>query len=425
MSKLDYPLTFHPSLPVGEEVNVSEIPIDTGLIQCICESTEDDGFTIQCDRCLTWQHAYCMNINQNNIPDRYLCDNCVKLIPSATASTSAHTLSSSGKDAQRSASKLVNSGSADMELENSNKPSSKKDKYQPTNINTVKSKFVYEVIEETRNRWKQSSKWKSQPWRATASGSATTTQHHSNNKPHYGPFTVMDTISLQQSSSTNIAIRSLPKQQHHQHHHHQRSSYKLRKAAFADTPLHANTFLLEAHGEMVLKSEFKFDAANDYSLLGTSCAHVLFYPTIDLCIDGRRLGNDTRHFRRSCHPNAELRTMIFSQQKKRHHLTTHTNTNDRLDDSLIRLGIFTRAPIEQGEEITLGWNWQKGHISWRKNVEWYRNILHDDTGGDEETDRHTRRAIQQMLERFDAEFGDCACSEHDVCLIERLRQECD
>ncbi|CAO3589253.1 unnamed protein product [Absidia cylindrospora] len=581
MSKLDYPLTFHPSLPVGEEVNVSEIPIDTGLIQCICELTEDDGFTIQCDRCLTWQHAYCMNINQNNIPDRYLCDNCVKLISSTTPSTSAHTLSNGGKDTQRSASKLVNSGSTDLELENNNKPSptkrkeeklkpngstqsfsnkpnahskrsrdllslddyssassngrdsstnpsstgkatttvkkpklskrisvpkrslqrnmmmmvdseqdlmtkattklhatTKKDKYQPTNLNTVKSKFVYEVIEETRDRWKQSSKWKSQPWRPMASGSTTTTttQHHSNKKLHYGPFTVMDTISLQQSSSTNIAIRSLPKQQHHHHH---RSSYKLRKAAFADTPLHANTFLLEAHGEMVLKSEYKFDATNNYSLLGTSCAHVLFYPTIDLCIDGRRLGNDTRHFRRSCHPNAELRTMIFSPQKKRQRSTTHTPLGDddsddnedddwQKQDSLIRLGIFTRAPIEQGEEITLGWNWQKGHISWRKNVEWYRssssehehhqnrtlahvksdpmvedttlsgdvdpigndggsgsNILHDDTGGDEETDRHTQRAIQQMLERFDAEFGDCACSEHDVCLIERLRQECD
>lgn len=31
--------------------------IDEGVIRCICGTIEDDGFTIQCERCFVWQHA--------------------------------------------------------------------------------------------------------------------------------------------------------------------------------------------------------------------------------------------------------------------------------------------------------------------------------------------------------------------------------
>jgi hypothetical protein len=354
-------------------------------------------------------------------------------------------------------------------------------KYQPTTTNTVKSKFVLEVIKETGQRWKQSPKWKSQPWRPSTTA---THHHHHHHHHHQGPFTIMDQLSLQQSSATHITIRSLTKQpsspqqqqeqlpqqqqqqQHSRHHRYPFSSCKLRKGAFANTQLNANTFLLEAHGEMLLKSEYKFDAVNDYAILGTPCAHVLFFPTLDLCIDGRRLGNDSRYFRRSCHPNAELRTMVFStnsssnkkkkrpQQQQQSTLIKYSSDGQDDDDdngdendwdnSRIRLGLFTRTTIEPGEEITLGWNWQKGHVSWRKNVEWVRSrrdtttaleqnhtVTHikSDPGDDlvwqhhGDDDAATVNAIESMLDRFGSEFGDCACNAHDVCLIERLLQD--
>lgn len=645
MSKLGYPLTFHPSqqpqpplpitassspastsvLPddVDDQASVSSEPppIDTGLIQCICESTEDDGFTIQCDRCLTWQHAYCMNITQNTIPDRYLCNDCTQRLaaldgdyrvkhkskgdsgasksapatttispaPSTTTATATtkrkeeksskmspngtsngnnsrslsnksllgynssnsnistnkrsrdrlplnladpllSSISSEAVDSSTSSADSRNGGNSSKNHSNNtitNKPTPKKPKlskrisvskrslqrslnllsdgpapnarskplvsvtakrptnnamtkkkevkYQPTTTNTVKSKFVFEVMKETGQRWKQSPKWKSQPWRP----STTATHHHHHHHHHQGPFIIMDQLSLQQSSATHITIRSLAKQpsspqqqqeqlhqqQHSRHHRYPFSSCKLRKGAFANTQLNANTFLLEAHGEMLLKSEYKFDAVNDYAILGTPCAHVLFFPTLDLCIDGRRLGNDSRYFRRSCHPNAELRTMVFSnnsskkkkkrpqQQQQQSTLVKYSDDSleddddndgdDGWDNTRIRLGLFTRTTIEPGEEITLGWNWQKGHVSWRKNVEWYRSrreaaleqnhtVTHiksdpgEDTTWQDNThddDAATLNAIESMLDRFGSEFGDCACNEHDVCLIERLLQD--
>lgn len=45
-------------------------------IRCVCDNTDDDGFTIQCDDCLVWQHAICVGISKDNVPDSYFCDVC-------------------------------------------------------------------------------------------------------------------------------------------------------------------------------------------------------------------------------------------------------------------------------------------------------------------------------------------------------------
>lgn len=49
---------------------------DGGIIRCICGYPEDDGSTIQCDVCDVWQHFLCIDIDENNVPDEYLCDEC-------------------------------------------------------------------------------------------------------------------------------------------------------------------------------------------------------------------------------------------------------------------------------------------------------------------------------------------------------------
>ncbi|KAJ1663198.1 SET domain-containing protein 3 [Coemansia sp. RSA 1813] len=49
---------------------------DQGLIRCICNIDDDDGFTIQCENCLVWQHAVCVGVEQDNVPDEYLCEKC-------------------------------------------------------------------------------------------------------------------------------------------------------------------------------------------------------------------------------------------------------------------------------------------------------------------------------------------------------------
>lgn len=49
---------------------------ESGRIRCVCGNEDDDGFTIQCESCLVWQHAVCVGIARNNVPEVYLCEEC-------------------------------------------------------------------------------------------------------------------------------------------------------------------------------------------------------------------------------------------------------------------------------------------------------------------------------------------------------------
>jgi len=50
--------------------------IDDGVIRCICGSSEDDGFTVQCEKCYVWQHVKCVTANGTPLPDCFLCERC-------------------------------------------------------------------------------------------------------------------------------------------------------------------------------------------------------------------------------------------------------------------------------------------------------------------------------------------------------------
>lgn len=69
-----------PESPLRSE---NQMPTSTGMpeyeeeaIRCVCDSVEDDGFTIQCDSCLVWQHAICVGISKDGVPESYFCELC-------------------------------------------------------------------------------------------------------------------------------------------------------------------------------------------------------------------------------------------------------------------------------------------------------------------------------------------------------------
>ncbi|KAJ3255690.1 myeloid lymphoid or mixed-lineage leukemia 5 (trithorax, ) [Boothiomyces macroporosus] len=56
---------------------------EEGEIRCICGFVHDDGFTIQCEKCLVWQHAVCVEITEETgsliliiVPELYFCEMC-------------------------------------------------------------------------------------------------------------------------------------------------------------------------------------------------------------------------------------------------------------------------------------------------------------------------------------------------------------
>lgn len=333
-----------------------DTPVDTGLIRCVCPSTEDDGFTIQCERCLVWQHAYCVNITHATIPDHYLCDQCCK------------------RKRPKLSKRIPISKTKLQKLDSEDDPLfTKKRKHVKSRI---VSRYVHPIFREAKERW---SRWK---------------QHEGHLLYDHGPFVTMDTTTL------------------------------LTKGLLLDTPTSANQgivasrtipslrYLMQVTGDVLLKSEFKFDPINDFVILGTPLSHIMFYPTLDLCIDTRQFGNKARYIRRSCHPNAELRNVVLPR-----------------DDKMIHLGLFARHLIERGQEITVSWGWQRGHIAWKENMNWHHQhkLKGQDSEGhqviDEEEERRRKSTIKNMLERFEKEFGACACLNKKRCLIEHLKRQ--
>ncbi|XP_018418580.1 PREDICTED: PHD finger protein 20-like protein 1 [Nanorana parkeri] len=53
-----------------EEEAMSEI------VRCVCEMDEENGFMIQCEECLCWQHSVCMGLLEDSIPEQYVCYVC-------------------------------------------------------------------------------------------------------------------------------------------------------------------------------------------------------------------------------------------------------------------------------------------------------------------------------------------------------------
>eukprot|EP00835_Amoeboradix_gromovi_P003268 NODE_209_length_14693_cov_0.335617.p3 type:complete len:449 gc:universal NODE_209_length_14693_cov_0.335617:10038-11384(+) len=45
-------------------------------INCFCRKKVDDGFTIQCERCLLWCHAKCYKIDSQAVPAHFYCMSC-------------------------------------------------------------------------------------------------------------------------------------------------------------------------------------------------------------------------------------------------------------------------------------------------------------------------------------------------------------
>jgi len=37
---------------------------------------EENGFMIQCEECLCWQHSACMGLLEESIPEQYVCYVC-------------------------------------------------------------------------------------------------------------------------------------------------------------------------------------------------------------------------------------------------------------------------------------------------------------------------------------------------------------
>lgn len=61
---------------VDESLEMEEEDTSSEVIHCVCNLVEEKGLMIQCEVCMCWQHATCMNLDEATLPKKYICSVC-------------------------------------------------------------------------------------------------------------------------------------------------------------------------------------------------------------------------------------------------------------------------------------------------------------------------------------------------------------
>ncbi|KAF8943790.1 hypothetical protein BGZ47_005050 [Haplosporangium gracile] len=173
---------------------------------------------------------------------------------------------------------------------------------------------------------------------------------------------------------------------------------------FAESNIGAGRFMIEFKGEVSLKSTYKSDPINQYSILATPKPFVLFHPHLNLVVDARRSGNDARFVRRSCTPNTEIKSIVVPG----------------VQDQTVHLGLFAKVPIAKGQEITLGWDWNKDHLALQSIKT--ASIEKAKDGSSRKTLKEIRKAKHLVASTLLAQT-DCACETKDTCVVHQMLKD--
>ena len=65
-----------PQAPIPQRTLLIGNDNESWYLRCFCDIKTEQGFMIQCEKCFNWQHAACLNINQNTLPSNYTCPIC-------------------------------------------------------------------------------------------------------------------------------------------------------------------------------------------------------------------------------------------------------------------------------------------------------------------------------------------------------------
>ncbi|GBC01871.1 hypothetical protein RclHR1_04360016 [Rhizophagus clarus] len=388
---------------------------DTDEIRCICGDSDDDGYTIQCDNCYTWQHIKCMKVDPS--VKEYKCHNCsdIKIEKSLKdgkkskkyqkirRETESGVYSSVPQMSESSITGTSNKSrnrSSDLSFVMKERQSSSHSKeYEPIEKNIITSKAVEELFPKIYSQYQHRK-------RSMSLSSTSKTDNEHNRDDNQETLSIRSTspsleignpFNMEKESLARPFMKTIVKQVRPKVLKKNSNCYGL----FAETNISPGLFIVEFKGEVCLKSDYKANESNQYSLLGVTQPFVLFYPVLNLCVDARRVGTEARFIRRSCHPNAETRTIVVPGGDEVH------------------LGIFSKFEILKGREITIGWDWESNHIANSIAQMQDSNFENDD---DENTLVKKRDEIGKITAAI-LRLTECACENKDDCVIFKMQNE--
>lgn len=441
-----YPVTAAPSLasplPNGSLSDTNAQEEEEYTIKCICVYADDDGNTVYCPKCDTWQHIECY-YHGKRVPDEHFCQDCFPRDLDAKKATErqrrhreAH-LDSGDRKAKRPSSKTqkkktkdtpvitehVNGWHAHDRHESRDGPPMKKPK---TNHRTTGS--IVSVNGDSRKRaastvqsYPSPSKSPQDMFRFPVIPTYTSEflelydRDQGNADADTSEHTIQATNILSAWRTKPSLIVNENEQQPVKERPFVRPSQPLDPTKWPKVTIetiqktdveydgrHPTWRLLRVH-RPVKKDEVVGEIRGQISMLEEHCQQksssnrwqelrhpdpfVFFHPHMDLCIDSRKSGTSFRYIRRSCTPNVTLKTFI-SDDDEAHHCFVATKD------------------IPAGSELTTTWY-----------LDTVMQVPADDAIR-QDLQAHSRRV--DWASRVLANFGDCACEAGSACHLVKV-----
>ncbi|XP_065912413.1 uncharacterized protein [Dysidea avara] len=338
-------------------------PNEEYVTRCICGFTHDDGYMICCDGCSVWQHIECMQVDPNNVPDKYMCEHCE---PRPTDKKRARLMQMKKREdiseleeeddvssdelhrvSRRKKRKVASSKQQPMVVEGKPQPANKRTKEdskepekkkirkrsvrtatalkaQPTTTNIqLEDTFMQDLWDISLSPW--SDKYENiHQSRYTEQVKAIIALKSQQIKSEAISYSKEEYSSIEAKRPlAKFAVSEVRKR---------------RRGIVTHTSLSMYELVMEYKGKFTLRNVVTAELGITGKFLWKSrpCPYVYCYekiPGIDLCIDARQYGNLARFMRRSCTPNSELKHILINNE--------------------LKIGVFASTSIKAGSEITL------------------------------------------------------------------------
>ncbi|OAP60664.1 hypothetical protein AYL99_05666 [Fonsecaea erecta] len=434
-----YPVTAVPSL-ASPLANGS--PSDTNLqdeeeytIKCICIYADDDGNTVYCPKCDTWQHIECY-YHGKKVPEEHFCADCSPRdldAKKATERQRRHREALDGGDRKvkrptsKTQKKKHKEASATAEQVNGwhhdrhesvvsarDGPPAKKPKTSHRTSGSVVS-----TNGETRKRatstvqsYPSPSKSPQDLFRFPAIPTYTTDflelydRDEGNTNARDNEQTIQATNTLFAWRNDPSLVVSSPGQQPTAKSPFVRANHSLDQSTWPEvsvetiqkkeveyegrcptwrflrvqSPVKKDEIVGEVRGQVGMLEEYcqQKSSSNRWQELRHPDPFVFFHPHMDIYIDSRKSGTRFRYLRRSCRPNVTLKTFVSDNET--HHC------------------FVASKDIPAGAELTTMWFLDSANFA-----------------ADDSEQAQIRRL--DWVSRVLANFGDCACDAGQACLL--------
>jgi uncharacterized protein len=163
--------------------------------------------------------------------------------------------------------------------------------------------------------------------------------------------------------------------------------------------------LVQLYGEIGFQKDYCANVDNLWADLSSPLPFVFFHPALPLYIDTRKEGSSARYVRRSCKPNAQLDTFLVRNQEYHFWLVSDRH-------------------IDANEQITLPWEFR---LDKSVRPRWLSLLgLSDEpasAGSEEpEMDEPEYLAITNWIDRILSEYGGCACDQGNNCAFAQFHR---